>query len=437
MELVRKLRERDTEGRPVRVGIVGCGQMGSGVAHVVMRTPGMKVSAMADIDVGRAHGTFRDLGVPESAICQVGTIGEGEDALRRGKSVVTEDALLLPRLESVDVNVEATGGPDIGARVAWESIQQRRAVVMLNVETDVTVGYLLNREARRAGCVYTVASGDEPGVCKMLHEQAIMMGFEVVCLGKGKNNPIDYAATGESCAVEAALKGMNPKVLASFKDGTKTMVEMAAVANATGLVPDTPGMHGPAVELEDLVRTFIPRADGGIFSGSGRVDYSTGAIAPGVFAIVRSDDPRIRKDMKFITRAEGPYYLLFRPYHLCDIETPQSIAEAVLMKERTATADFLCAEVVGVAKRDLATGARVEGLGGADILGRIQTVEMARRLGAVPLGIVPGGQVLAPIRRGEVLTGANFAPDTTTFVYELRRRQDALTAPKVEVAVAL
>jgi predicted homoserine dehydrogenase-like protein len=141
--------------------------------------------------------------------------------------------------------------------------------------------------------------------------------------------------------------------------------------------------------------------------------------------------------MKFITRAEGPYYLLFRPYHLCDIETPQSIAEAVLMKERTATADFTCAEVVSVAKRDLAPGTIVGGLGGTDILGRIQTVEMARGLGAVPLGIVPGGQVLAPIRRGEIMTVANFLPDTTTFVYELRRRQDALTEPKLDAAVAL
>ena len=133
-------------------------------------------------------------------------------------------------------------------------------------------------------------------------------------------------------------------------------------------------MHGPKVELADLERTFIPRRDGGIFSGPGRVDYSTGAIAPGVFAVVYSDNPRVRKDMKFITRAEGPYYLHFRPYHLCDIETPQSIAEAVLLGERTVTAEAMCAEVVCVAKRALRAGEKVGGLGSADIYGRIYRI---------------------------------------------------------------
>jgi len=207
----------------------------------------------------------------------------------------------------------------------------------------------------------------------MLWEQALLMGFEVIALGKGKNNPVDRGATAESCYDEATAKGMNPKMLAAFQDGTKTMVELAAVSNATGLLPDVPGMHGPKVELEDLVRVFVPAADGGIFSTPGVVDFSTGAIAPGVFAIVRSDEPRIRKEMKFITRAEGPYYLHHRPYHLCDLETPQSIAEAVLLGEVTVASETLHSEVICVAKRDLRAGARLEGIGGHDWYGILVT----------------------------------------------------------------
>ena len=197
MELVQKLRQRAAAGRPLQVGIISCGQMGSGVADAVTKTPGMRVSAIADIDLNRAHRTFENLGVPRTDVVAIATVSEAEDALRRGQRVVTENALLLPRFESLEANVEATGMTDVGARVAWESIQERRPIIMLNVETDVTVGYLLNREARRQNSIYTVASGDEPGVCTMLYEQAVLMGFEVVCLGKGKNNPIDWGATPE------------------------------------------------------------------------------------------------------------------------------------------------------------------------------------------------------------------------------------------------
>jgi predicted homoserine dehydrogenase-like protein len=280
-----------------------------------------------------------------------------------------------------------------------------------------------------------VASGDEPGVCKMLFEQAILMGFEVVCLGKGKNNPIDYDATPDSCRTEAESKGMNPKMLAAFKDGTKTMVEMAAVANATGLLPDTPGMHGPKVELDGLVASFVPKTDGGIFTRRGAVDYTTGAIAPGVFAVVYSDDARIRTDMKFITRADGPDYLHFRPYHLCDLETPQSIAEAVLLNEVTVTAEAMHAEVVAVAKRDIKAGEKITTIGGPDFLGRIYTYEQATRERLVPIGIAPNGTATSDIPKGTPISRDVLDPDTTTFIYKLRQEQDSwLSTSSVEAA---
>jgi len=280
--------------------------------------------------------------------------------------------------------------------------------------------------ARKTGSVYTVAAGDEPAVCKMLYDFSRTMGFEVVCLGKGKNNIINYDITPEMCREEALKKGMNPKMLASFIDGTKTMVEMAAVSNATGLVPDVAGMHGPKVELNDLVNVFIPKEDGGILTQRGCVDYSTGKIAPGVFAIVASDEPRIISDMQFVSMGNGPYFLFHRPFHLCNIETPIAVAEAVIYKEPTVTAKNMTAEVVSMAKRHLKVGDVIGGIGSADIFNRIYTYEQACASKAIPMGIAPGGRVTANINKGEMLTEANFQPDTSTFVYKLRMMQNAM-----------
>jgi predicted homoserine dehydrogenase-like protein len=426
MELVSKLRQRVADDDPIRIGIVGCGQMGSGLAHAINNIEGMRVAAIADLDVQRGVTTYGEMGRDAADITVAEDLGTAEDGIRAGAAVVTPDALAMPQLEGLEAIVEVTGVPDVGARVAHDAIMNRKPVIMMNVETDITIGVYLDRLARKMGSVYTVASGDEPGVLKMLHEQAILMGFEVVTLGKGKNNIIDLAATPEACIAEAASKGMNPKMLSAFKDGTKTMVEMAAVSNSTGLLPDVTGMHGPKVEVDELVTTFIPEADGGILSKTGCVDYSTGAIAPGVFAVVRSYDKRIRKEMKFITYADGPYYLHFRPYHLCDLETPQSVAEAVLLGEVTVAAEEMHAEVVCIAKRDIEAGARLEGIGGPDWYGKIMTYPEARAISALPIGIGAGAVANRPVSRGAVITEDDVSVDESTFVARLRRLQDTL-----------
>ena len=424
MELLRKLDARMSAGNPIRTGIIGCGQMGSGLAHTINNIRGMQVQAIADIEPERARRTLIDIGIPETIIRITEKPGEANDLLNRGKFIVTPDALLMTELDLVDANVEATGVTDVGARVAFASIEKKKPIIMLNVETDVTIGTYLSHLARKSNALYTVASGDEPGVCKMLYEQAVLAGFEVVSIGKGKNNPLDVDATPENCTEEAASKDMNPKILTSFLDGTKTMVEMAAVSNSTGLVADTPGMHGPKVEIDELLQYYIPKADGGILSQSGCVDYSTGAIAPGVFVIVRSYDERIRKDMHFITKAEGPYYLLFRPYHLCDLETPQSIAEAVLINEVTVAAETMQSEVATIAKRNIRKGERIKGIGSADIYGRIYKYADACVSKSIPLGIAENGMATSDIRKGELITEHNLSPDSSTFIYSLRKEQD-------------
>lgn len=176
----------------------------------------------------------------------------------QGKRVVTEDALLLTQLDGLDCLLGARGMTEVGAQVAWNAIMRRRDVVMLNVETDVTVGLYLNRLAEKHRLhLHRGRPAMSQDVLRGLYDFASSLGFEVVCLGKGKNNPIDYAATPESCRAEAEARGMSPKMLASFVDGSKTMVEMAAVSSATGLVPDVPAC-GPRVDLPDLTRVFVP-----------------------------------------------------------------------------------------------------------------------------------------------------------------------------------
>ena len=218
MELIKKLDERAAAGNPIKVGIVGCGQMGSGLAHTIGNVKGMHIAAIADIDPDRGIKTLVEMGHDKNNIVVTDSLPKAEEAINKYRPVVTSDALLMTRIEGLEANVEATGVPEIGATVAYQSIMNRKPIIMLNVETDITVGVYLNNLARKMGSLYTVASGDEPGVCKMLYEQARLMGFEVVTLGKGKNNPLNYSATPESCRDEALSKDMNPKMLSSFQE---------------------------------------------------------------------------------------------------------------------------------------------------------------------------------------------------------------------------
>ncbi|MBP7962759.1 MAG: hypothetical protein KBG20_16640 [Caldilineaceae bacterium] len=428
MELYEHLKKLEAADESIAVALVGCGQMGSGFVHMTRQMPGMKTVAIADIDVNRPLKTFQAIGWSRDEICVTNDEQEAAEALAQGKVLVTEDAVLMTRLDGIEILVEATGSTEIGATVAWHSIMNKKHVVMLNVETDVTVGVYLNKLAKNAGVVYTVASGDEPGECKKLYDFACSLGFEVVCLGKGKNNPIDYHATPSSCEAEALSKGMNPKMLAAFKDGSKTMVEMAAMANATGLVPDVPGAHGPKANLDDLTSVFVPVEDGGVLSQRGCVEYTTGNVAPGVFAVITTDDPVIQAEMTFVAMGPGPYYRLYRPYHLTSVETPISVAEAVIYGEATLVSEKMVAEVVAIAKRDLTPGDVADSIGGYDFYNRLYKYEEAVAAKGIPMGLTPGGTVLKPIKQDEMLTYDNFAPDATNFAYKLRQLQDAMLA---------
>jgi predicted homoserine dehydrogenase-like protein len=414
VSLRNKLEALARAGTSIRVGLVGAGQMGCGFVAQVAGIPGMDVVAAADVDPERALTAFRVAGrEPVKGL-------NGSPA----KPAVTGDALELARSEAVDVVVEATGVPEVGARVAYEAIHGGKHVVMLNVETDVTVGAILAKMAKSAGVVYTGSAGDEPGAIMELYDFARSLGFEVVVAGKGKNNPLDVSATPESVAEEAEQKRMNPKMLASFVDGTKTMVEMAAVANATGFSPDTPGMHGPEETAPGrLGEVFGLREEGGLLSGYSAVDYVRG-VAPGVFVVVRSEEGPVRETLRYLGQGPGPNHVFYRPYHLTSLETPISVARAAAYGEPTIVSlPTPTAEVVAVSKRDLGPGEKLSGIGSADYYGRVYRVSDAA--GMLPLGLAPGARTTRPVARGEVISRSGVELAEGSLVAALRRLQDA------------
>jgi predicted homoserine dehydrogenase-like protein len=413
VSLRNKLEGLSQAGTPIRVGLVGAGQMGRGFVAQVSGIPGMEVVAAADVDAERALTAFREAGSKPVE----GLNGSPE------RPAVTTDAVELARSESVGVVVEATGVPEVGARVAYEAIHNGKHVVMLNVETDVTVGAVLARMAKSAGVVYTGSAGDEPGAIMELYDFARSLGFDVIVAGKGKNNPLDVSATPESLAEEAEQKRMNPKMLASFVDGTKTMVEMAAVANATGFSPDTPGMHGPEeTDPNRLGEVFSLADEGGLLSGYHTVDYVRG-VAPGVFVVVRSEEGPVRETLRYLGQGAGPNHVFYRPYHLTSLETPISVARAAVYGEPTIVPlPAPTAEVVAVAKRDLKAGEKLAGIGSADYYGRVYRVEEAT--GMLPLGLASGARTTRPVARGEVIARSGVELAEESLVVALRRLQD-------------
>ncbi|MFF5992985.1 NAD(P)H-dependent oxidoreductase [Prauserella flavalba] len=424
MSYVDRLRVRERElGRPVRVGLVGAGQMGLGFVVQASRIAGMEVAAIADIAPERGRQAFAHAG--HDHVVAQGSRAELTAAIEAGTPVVTDDAAMLPGLP-LDVLVDASGVPEVGARVAFAGLLAGKDVAMLNVECDVTVGLLLARLAAGLGRVYTVCRGDEPVECKALVDYVRDIGFEVVCAGKGKNNPLDPTATPDSVADKAAAKGMNPHMLASFVDGSKTMIEMAALANGADLRVPARGMSGPHCTVEALAETFRPAADGGVLPGPGVVDYCTGPVAPGVFVIGRSEHPVVVEEMAYLSMGKGPYYAFYRPYHLASVEAPLSVAQAVLDRTPSLSPAAWNAEVLAVAKRDLREGETLDGIGGETVYGVTDSAENAKAGDHVPLGLVQGARVLRDVPAGTALTTADVAVDETTTIATLRRLQDRL-----------
>ncbi|MBD3266638.1 NAD(P)-dependent oxidoreductase [bacterium] len=421
-----ELQERERQKNPVAIGLVGAGQMGTDVVAQVRMMQGMEVVATADIDVARARNAYK-IGQVEREIVEARSAEEADAAVRAGKFVVARDYRILTAMETVDVMLEATGFPEVGAMAALQAVRNGQQLAMMNVETDITVGPILNWYAKQNGVLYALAAGDEPAACKELFDFAASLGFTVVAAGKGKNNPLDrYARPDDPAwAKEAARRGLTPTMLIEFVDGSKTMIEMAAVANATGLAPDVRGMHGPSTHRDALNQAFALKTDGGCLNRVGVVDYGVGQVAPGVFLIVTTEHPRLREALVLRDMGNGPYYTLFRPFHLCSIEVPLTCAMlAIRQKSNMEPLNRLVAEVFAVAKRDLNAGEALDIIGGSTFYSLIDTYETARQEDLLPIGLAKGAKMKRSVAKDQPITYADVELDASSILPRLRKLQD-------------
>ncbi|RCL02713.1 MAG: putative homoserine dehydrogenase [Candidatus Tokpelaia sp. JSC188] len=426
--LARDLKERADSGRPICIGLVGCGEMGTDMLSAMTQMNGINIGAVVTRTPARVFDAAEKAYQEEGYASEVQNASAMTQAIEDGIIAVTEDIDLMLHNELIDVVVDATGYPEAGAQIGVKTLENNKHLVTMNVEADITIGAYLKHEADKRGLIYTLGAGDEPSSCMELIEFVSAMGYKIITAGKGKNNPLISDAIPSDYEEEAHRRNMNVRMLIEFIDGSKTMMEMAAIANATGLVPDCSGMHGPQTDLSILNRILIPEIDGGILKKIGVVDYSTGRyVSPGVFVIAEIRHPRICKRMEDLKIGQGPYFTFHRPYHLTAMEVPLTCARVMLYgKPDMVPLEKPVAEVCAVAKKDLKAGDTLDFIGLYTYRAWIMTVEDARAANALPCGLLEGAKITHPINRGCLITTQNTTIKPGQRIAELRARQDRL-----------
>ncbi len=424
-EIDSKLKQRKNDGNPIVVGLVGAGQMGTEIITQIGLMDGMEIGVVVDLDAGIASAGYKYM-KDKPQVLATDDLDEAEKASGSGKKIATSNYKLATRLSRVDVIIDATGSVEMGAVTSLDAINYKKHIVMMSVECDITIGPILRKMAENAGIVYSLAAGDEPAAIIELYRFANALGFTIVSAGKGKNNPLNIYATSKDMEEEANKRNMSARMLCEFVDGSKTAIEMAAVSNATGLVPDIRGMHGSKSTVDELVRIFIPKKDGGVLNKMGVVDYAIG-VSPGVFVVFHTDNARICEGMNQRSMGKGPYYLLFRPYHLCSVEVPLTVAQTVIYGESSGhPMQKLTSECIAVTKRDLKKGQVLDNIGETCYRGSIELADIARSQGLLPLGLSKGAVLKQDIGKDEVITHDMVELVNDTVLLNLRKIQDRL-----------
>lgn len=429
MSINNKLGKLEEDNNQIKVSLVGAGLMGKGMVSQIMLMKGMIPSVVASNKIKDAIDAYTIAGISKDDIVIAKTLEDINLGMERNKYIATDITEYATCANLIDVVVDATGVPDAGAKIAMDSISNKKNIVMVNVEADITIGPILNKLAKEAGVIYTGTAGDEPGSVKEIYDFADALGFEIIAIGKGKNNPIDYGATPSSLKDKALKKNLKPLRLASFVDGTNTMIEMAAMSNSTGFLPDIRGGHGITSTVDKLPKIFSLKEDGGILNNKGIVDYVHG-IAPGVFAVVTTKLPQVHEEMKYLSMGEGPNYVLYRPYHLTSLETPITIAKTVIYNEATIAPkyDIPVSEVITMAKKDLKSGEHLDGIGEYSVLGSIDSYEKAKEENIVPIGLINRNAIAKRnIKKGEFITYDMVDLDESTAIFKLRKQQENLS----------
>ncbi len=430
MNLHRLLAARVDAGKPVRVGLIGAGKFGSMFLAQVPTTPGVVVTAIADLAPDRAR----------AACARVGW-----DPARIGATRFTEDAARMVAADDVDVVVEATGHAPAGITHAQQAIAAGKHIVMVNVEADVLAGPLLARQAARAGVVYSLAYGDQPALIAEQVDWARSCGFKVIAAGKGTKYLPEYHASTPATVwpyyglteQQAKDGGMNPQMFNSFLDGTKSGIEMAAVANATGLTPPPDGLAFPPCGTHELAEMLRP-GNRGALHHAGQVEVVsslhrdgrpvTNDLRWGVYVVFEAPGDytaRCFQEYGVPTDASGRVSALYRPFHLIGLELNVSVLSAALRGEPTGAPTGFRGDVVATAKRDLRAGETLDGEGGACVWGKLMPAAASLAVGGLPIGLANRVPLIRDVAAGAPVTWADVRIDTTEAAYRVRREMEA------------
>ena len=443
MSLIRQLKARAAAGRPVRVAVIGAGKFGSMYLSQAPRTPGIHLVAVADLSPDRAHAALARVGW-DAARHAARTLAE---AVREGSTCVTDDAAAVIASAHVDIVIDATGSPAAGIRHALLCCEHRKHIIMVNVEADVLAGPLLARRAAEAGILYSMASGDQPALIAELVDWARTIGLDVVCAGKGtKYLPIYHQSTpdtvwGHYGFSEAQVAGgdFNAQMFNSFLDGTKSALEMAAVANACELDPPADGLAFPPCGVDDLPHILRPVADGGTLARKGMVEVVSSIerdgrpvfrdLRWGVYAVFEASSDYVRDcfaQYGLKTDASGRYAAMYKPYHLIGLELGISVASIAVRQEATGATGEWRGDVAATAKRALKAGEKLDGEGGHTVYGRLMPAADSLRRRALPIGLAHDMVLLRDIAAGEVVGWDDVRHDASRQAVQVRLEQEAL-----------
>ncbi len=443
MTLHQQLQARAAAGEPIRVGLIGAGKFGSMFLAQVPRTPGIHLLGIADLSPDRARASLARVGWN----AERGAATSFGDALKNGTTFVQDDAAALIAEPALEVVIDATGVPAAGVRHALLACAHRKHVVMVNVEADVLAGPLLARRAAEAGVVYSMAYGDQPALVAELVDWARAAGFDVVCAGKGtKHLPAFHQSTPDTVwghygfsAEQVASGDFNAQMFNSFLDGTKSAIEMAAIANGTGLRPAPGGLEFPPCGIDDLPAVLRPRADGGILPFSGTVE---------VVSSLERDGRPVERDLRWgvyvtfeapgdyqrdcfaqyglKTDASGRYAAMYRPYHLIGLELGISVASVALRKEPTGAANGFRGDCVATAKRDLRAGEILDGEGGFTVYGKLMPAADSLVHGALPIGLAHRVTLRGPVTAGQIVKWSDVVIDSAHEAVRVRQEMEAM-----------
>lgn len=431
MNLMPLLATRRDAGKPVRVALIGAGKFGSMFLSQVPHIAGLEVAVIADLDPERAKRACRQVGWDEARIEATRYVADGTEAAA---------------MDGIEVVIEATGHPAAGAHHALAAIAAGKHVVMVNVEADVLVGPVLATRARAAGVVYSMAYGDQPALVSEMVDWARATGFTVAAAGKGtKYLPAYHQVTPDDVWTHYGLTpeaakaaGMNPQMFNSFLDGTKSAIEMAAIANACGLDVPEAGLAFPPVGVDDLAHVLRPKAVGGQLDRDGMVEVVSSLerdgrpvfrdLRWGVYVVLKAPNDYAAacfKQYGLPTDSTGQYAAMYKPFHLIGLELSMSVLNAALRGEPTGNTREWRGDAAAVAKRDLKAGEMLDGEGGYTVYGRLMPARASREVRALPIGLAHHVKLKRDVAAGQVVTSDDVALDETQGIVSLRRELEA------------